>query len=413
MSHVAVDGCGRAGLVAPDHAAVDADVAAAVGGVLAGELEWRVAACTSIDAVFGRDVAERVASFTLSGGKRMRSQFFWWGLRACGPGTSAVPVAAGLRLAAALELLQTCALVHDDVMDGASLRRGRPSVHSDIDGQYGSPRGNGSAEPFGRAAAILVGDLALAWADDTVAGTDLPPAAGREVRRIWQATRTEMVAGQYLDLHAQATGPVSTAQAGRIACLKSALYSVARPLELGAVLGGADEATARALSAAARCAGLAFQLRDDLLDVFGDPAGTGKSPGGDLRHGRPNQLLVLARERAEADGDDRLLGHLDAAAGRRGTPEAELDRVREIITANGSRAAVVSRIERLAERSARCLARAPGVAPAARDRLLDLFRRTAGLHPAEPAATRPDTCRDRDAGRTAAPDRPESEGGAR
>ncbi|WUH90188.1 polyprenyl synthetase family protein [Streptomyces sp. NBC_00433] len=361
-----------------DPAAVDEDVAAAVGRVLSQELRERVAAAAAIDAVFARDVAERVARFTLDGGKRTRSQFLWWGLRACGGG-SPEETHAALRVAAAVELLQTCALVHDDVMDGSAVRRGRPAVHRDMDGQYGFPRGSGAAEPFGRAAAILVGDLALAWADDTVADTALPAGARCRARGLWRSMRTEMVAGQYLDLHGQATGSWSAARAVRTACLKSALYSVERPLGLGAALAGADEATTQALCAAGRQAGIAFQLRDDLHGAFGDPACTGKPSGEDIRDGKPNYLLAVARGRAEAAGDQRATAFLDAALGDPRLSESDLARVRDLLVATGARAAVEHRIGELADDSARHLASAARLVPAARTHLLGLFRRAAGV----------------------------------
>ncbi|WP_237285121.1 polyprenyl synthetase family protein [Streptomyces niveus] len=177
--------------------AVDRDVAAAVERELADVLRGRLRDAARIDAVFGRDVAERVADFTLRGGGRIRSRFLWWGLRACDGqdiGTGSV-----LRIAAGLELIQTCALVHDDLMDGSPLRRGRPAVHTDFTTRYGPlARHAGAAAPFGTSAAVLVGDLALAWADDTVADTDLAPEPRHRVRKVWQAMRTEMVAGQHL-----------------------------------------------------------------------------------------------------------------------------------------------------------------------------------------------------------------------
>lgn len=362
----------------PDGATVDGDVAAAVGRVLGDELRERVAESAGIDEVFARDVAERVARFAL-GGKRMRSQFLWWGLRAAGAGTDPGQAGGALRLAAALELLQACALVHDDVMDGSVLRRGRPTVHRDLDSQYGVPDRGQAAESFGRAAAILVGDLALAWADDMVADTGLPADVRPRVRGIWRAVRTETVAGQYLDLHGQATGSRSTALAIRTAWLKSALYSVERPLELGAALGGADRSVSDALGAAGRRAGIAFQLRDDLLGVFGDPAVTGKPSGEDIRQGKPNYLVAVARDRAGAAGDHRGTAFLDAALGNAAVPDETLDRVRDLLVSTGARAAVEARIAELVEQSASLLAAADTIAAGPRARLHALFRRAAGV----------------------------------
>ncbi|MFI1017845.1 polyprenyl synthetase family protein [Streptomyces sp. NPDC020965] len=362
----------------PGQAVIDGDVAGAVGHTLTRLLDERLDDARAVDALFARDVAERVARFTLGGGRRMRSQFLWWGLRACGGGSDAGQNEAALRLAAGLELIQTCALVHDDVMDGSPLRRGGAAIHTDLEAQYGTRDARRRGESFGRAAAILVGDLALVWADDTVAGTALAPDARQRVGAVWQAMRTEMVAGQYLDLQGQTTGSRSMTTAIRAAALKSALYSVERPLALGAALAGADQRTTRALCSAGRCAGIAFQLRDDLLGVFGDPGRTGKPSGGDIREGKPTYLVALARARAEAAGDTGALALLDTAVGDADLSDDALDRVRAALVATGARAAVETRIERLVAHSTRHLMGVVLTPPADR-RLPELFRAVAGV----------------------------------
>ncbi|CAM5696340.1 hypothetical protein SALBM135S_01949 [Streptomyces alboniger] len=391
---------------APPH--VDDDVPAAVGRTLDRILRERLDAARDIDATFADDVARRVARFTLDGGKRLRSQFLWWSLRACGGPADAGRTEAALRLAAGLELIQTCALVHDDVMDGSPLRRGRASVHEDLSSQYARPDGAGrQAERFGRSAAILVGDLALAWADDVVATTVLSPAAERRVRALWQAMRTEMVAGQYLDLHGQATAARSMSRAVRTASLKSALYSVERPLALGAAVAEADDAATAALCSAGRCAGLAFQLRDDLLGAFGDPRSTGKPSGEDLREGKLTYLVEVARARATAAADHRSLALLDSALGNAGASEGELDRVRHVLVATGARTVVQDKIEQLAERSLRSLDGA-ALAPHAARRLRGLFGAATGVPPSGAGAGPPDPVHT-SAGTSPAPVRPSSE----
>ncbi|CAM5261174.1 polyprenyl synthetase family protein [Streptomyces griseomycini] len=335
-----------------DARAVDRDVPAAVGRVLDHVLADRIARARAVDPLFGDDLAGRVARFTRAGGKRTRPRFVWWALRACGGGDGPT-VAAALRIGAALELLQTCALVHDDVMDDSALRRARPALHTDVAAQYGGGTPSARAERLGRSAAILAGDLALAWADDLLAETPLTPRSAVAVRRLWADMRTEMVAGQYLDLHGQATDSRSLPRALRAACLKSALYSVERPIALGAALAGADDATTEALCSAGRCAGLAFQLRDDLDDVFGDPRHTGKPVGGDIREGKPTYLVAVARARATAAGDRRALDVLDRSLGRGALTRAGLEEVREVLTGTGARGAVEARIGRLVARGLR------------------------------------------------------------
>ncbi|MGW2275285.1 polyprenyl synthetase family protein [Streptomyces yangpuensis] len=342
-----------AGFPSPvDVAGVDADVPAAIAHALEEVLADRLGRARVLDAEFAGELADRVARFTREGGKRTRSQLLWWSMRACGGGDEATAVAA-LRIGAALELLQTCALVHDDVMDGSALRRGRPALHADVrDGCRGgvSPA---RAARFGEAAAVLAGDLALAWADDVVADTPLDPWTATVVREVWSDMRTEMVAGQFLDLSGQLTGTRSPSQALRAAHLKSALYSVERPLALGGAVAGADGRTLRALCSAGRCVGMAFQLRDDLDDVFGDPRDTGKSCGGDVRDGKPTYLAALAVERAGATADRQALEVLGRALGNEDLTPAGLDEVREVLERTGARAAVEAKIDRLSAQGLR------------------------------------------------------------
>ncbi|MET7607411.1 polyprenyl synthetase family protein [Streptomyces avermitilis] len=356
-------------------ASVDEDVPAAVGRVLEHFLAERVARAAALDPVFAHDIAERVARFTLDGGKRTRSQFVWWAHRACG-GTAAGAETA-LRIGAALELVQTCALVHDDVMDGSRLRRGRPALHTDVSAQYADAVLPAPRTRFGEAAAILAGDLALAWADDVVADTDLAPDPGRRVRQVWSSMRMEMVAGQYLDIQGQATSSHSEARAIRAACLKSALYSVQRPLELGAALAGADADTTRALCSAGRCVGMAFQLRDDLHDVFEEPRRTGKPSGGDIRAGKPTYLVAVARARAEAADDRGALAVLRRSLGSADLSDADLARVRDVLVTTGARDTVEAEIDRLVAQGMRHMG-AARLVPQGRRQLHALLHSAAG-----------------------------------
>jgi geranylgeranyl diphosphate synthase type I len=357
-----------------DPRAVDADVTGAVRAVLGDLLAGQVAAAESVDPLFGADLAARVARFTQGGGKLGRSRFVWWALRACG-GAQHWQAHAALRIGAALELIQTCALVHDDVMDGARSRRGQPALHVEVAEQYADgPRGT----RLGQASAILAGDLALAWADDVIADTELPRATARRVRELWRAMRTEMVAGQYLDVQGEATAERSLARAVRAACLKSALYSVERPLALGAALAGAGPAATRALCSAGRCVGLAFQLRDDLLDVFGDPRETGKPAGGDIRSGKPTYLAAVARARAEASGDRRALDVLHRTLGRADASDAELAAVRAVFVATGARDTVEEKIRRLTAQGLRHLHSAV-LEPEPASRLETMLRSATGV----------------------------------
>ncbi|MEU2421159.1 polyprenyl synthetase family protein [Streptomyces sp. NPDC007851] len=359
--------------------AVDEDVPGAVGRELRDLLADRLADCHGLDPVFARDVAERTARFTRRGGRRIRPRLLWWSMRACGGGDPA-QVRVALRTAAALELLQTCALVHDDLMDQAPTRRGAPALHADVTAQYAGAAPQPAAQRLGASTAVLAGDLALAWADDALAGLLLKPGLPRDtahqLHEVWRVMRTEMVAGQYLDVRGQAVSG-TPGRSLRAACLKSALYTVERPLQLGAVLAGADEATTGTLRRAGRCAGLAFQLRDDLDDLFADPRVTGKPSGADVREGTPTYPLAVARALADTAGDRQALGVLDHAMGRAGLTDGELAAVREVVAGTGARDHVEARIARLDRRCLRHLGEA-ALEPAAAGRLRGLLAEITG-----------------------------------
>ncbi|MET7758914.1 polyprenyl synthetase family protein [Streptomyces sp. NPDC005389] len=336
---------------------VDRDVPAAVSTVLDELLGRRLNESSAAHRRFASDIGERVVTFTVTGGRRRRSQLLWWSMRACGGGSPESE--ATLRAAAALELIQTCALIHDDVMDGSVLRRGRPSVHAAVDRQYGTQNRRRPFGTFGGAAAVLAGDLALAWADDTFVEALARTPHALELSRVWRVMRTEMVAGQYLDLHTQATGSRSPGRAMRAAVLKTAQYSAAHPLTLGAILAGADRDVVRELRRAGLCAGMAFQLHDDLLGAFGDPAVTGKPAGEDLREGKATYLVAVARSIGIRKGDEEALRLLDEVVGSFDAAEDDVARVLDLLVTSGARDRVAARIERLCSRSMAILSSGP------------------------------------------------------
>ncbi|MGV9290818.1 polyprenyl synthetase family protein [Streptomyces sp. NPDC003719] len=351
------------------------DAARAVEAELGRLLDEALGRARDTDPVFARDVAGRVASLVLRGGKRLRTAFAWCGWRAAGGSGDATAV---LRTGAALELVQACALIHDDVMDGSPLRRGGPAVHVDLARMHEAARMTGPPEAFATSAAVLAGDLALAWADDLMTETALASPHGPRLHREWQAMRTEMVAGQYRDIHAQATGASGVDEAVTIATLKSALYTVERPLALGASLAGAETAALDALRSAGRCAGLAFQLRDDLLGAFGDPAETGKPADDDLRTRKLTCLLAVGSRLAGDSGDREAADAL--APGARAASDDTVRRMRAALERTGARSEVEARIAELAAASLRHFDRS-GAAPSVRREFAALVERAAGTAP--------------------------------
>jgi geranylgeranyl diphosphate synthase, type I len=265
----------------------------------------------------------------LAGGKRLRAAFCYWGWRACGGADGPQIFTA----AAALELLQASALVHDDVMDSSDTRRGQPAVHKRFAARHVAAAWSGSADGFGAGAAILVGDLLLAWTDEMLRTSGLSPEAVWRGLTVLDAMRTEVFAGQFLDLVAQAAGEVAIDSALRVVTYKSAKYTVERPLHLGAELAAGDMTGAKtAFSEYGIPLGVAFQLRDDILGVFGDPAKTGKPVADDLREGKRTVLLAIAHERASAAQADIL----DRSIGNPELTDQNAEQVRAVITSTGA-----------------------------------------------------------------------------
>ena len=231
----------------------------------------------------------------LAGGKRLRPAFCFWGHLGAGGQDGDAVVAA----AAALELFQACAIIHDDVMDGSDTRRGRPAAHRRFATLHRSSDWHGDPESFGAGAAILLGDLCLVWSDELLATSGFAAAELARGDRVFAEMRTELMGGQYLDLLEQARGGGSVERALRVARYKSAKYTIEKPLHLGAALAGAGQEVLDGYSGYGLPLGEAFQLRDDLLGVFGDPAQTGKPAGDDLREGKRTALVAMALERAD------------------------------------------------------------------------------------------------------------------
>ena len=286
----------------------------------------------------------------VAGGKRLRPAFCHWGFVGAGGDPDAAIV---VDVGAALELLHTFALVHDDVMDGSDFRRGQPAVHRRFMTSHAGGGWRGEDRRFGEGAAILVGDFAFVYADMLFA------SAPEVARPVFDELRLELCVGQYLDLVGTAAGSNERDRADRIERYKSGKYTVERPLHLGAALAGRLDELAAPLSAIGLPLGAAFQLRDDILGVFGDASVTGKPVGDDLREGKLTPLVATAA--ARASGPDAAL--LD----RLGAPDLtgeEIGALQRLLVESGARDEVEATIERLVDEALRALARSPLTADA-------------------------------------------------
>ena len=304
----------------------------------------------------------------LAGGKRLRPAFCYWGWR----GSGGDDRTEFFTVAASLELLQAGALIHDDVMDGSDTRRGQPAAHRRLEALHAESGWRGSAQAFGSGAAILLGDVCLTWCDEMFQGSGLAAEALSRGRPIFDRMRTEIMCGQYLDLLGQARGRrpgghEAVEAALRIVVFKSAKYTIERPLQLGAALAGADEASVEALSAYGLPLGVAFQLRDDVLGVFGDPDETGKPAGDDLREGKRTVLVALTLERAT----DEQAQTVESLLGDPALDTAGVELLRSVIVDTGALDACEQMIGRYAADAEAALDAAPVTLPA-RDALSEL-----------------------------------------
>jgi geranylgeranyl diphosphate synthase, type I len=273
----------------------------------------------------------------LSGGKRLRAAFCYWAWRGAGGADCAEIVTA----ASGLECFQAAALLHDDVMDRSDTRRGRPSMHRHVAGLHDELGWSGDSARFGEAAAILAGDLCLAWSDELLATSGLPAATIAAGRETFDTMRTQLMGGQYLDVLEQAVGGGDIERALLVVRYKSAKYTVEQPLLLGAAMAGAGPELLAGLSAYGLPLGEAFQLRDDILGVFGDPDITGKPAGDDLREGKRTVLIAQVERLGTPAEIDTVRSHLGDAR----LDDSGVRAVRAAIQGSGALDAVESMIE--------------------------------------------------------------------
>jgi geranylgeranyl diphosphate synthase, type I len=272
------------------------------------------------------------SSALLRGGKRFRALFCYWGWNAVGAGRDAFDplqalepprdLASVVDVASGLELFHAAALVHDDIMDNSDTRRGLPAAHKRFESLHSDGAWTGSGRDFGLSGGLLLGDLLLAWSDELIeqglALLDSRPAANA-ARAEFNRMRLDVTAGQYLDILEErswrsAPEREQLARAHRVLVYKSAKYSVEAPLVIGGSMGGGTGAQLDALRAFGLPLGIAYQLRDDILGVFGNPEVTGKPAGDDLREGKRTVLIALARADLPANASrllDELLGDPD------------------------------------------------------------------------------------------------------
>jgi geranylgeranyl diphosphate synthase type I len=299
-------------------------------------VDAEISAQSGVLSEIGDELSPLVAAVgaLLQGGKRLRAAFLYWGYRAGGGADSE----AVIRAATAMEFFQAAALLHDDVMDDSDTRRGMPAAHRRLANEHAAAGWAGSGDRFGIAGAILGGDLCLIWSDELLMTSGWSVAELTRARPVFDRMRTQLMGGQFLDVleAARGWGELTTQEqvfrARRVIRYKSAKYTIEHPLLIGAAAADVSALDRDALSTYGLDLGEAFQLRDDLLGVYGDPAHTGKPAGDDLREGKRTVLVALALEQASPSA----MGLFDKLLGAPDLDEPGVDELRGAITASGA-----------------------------------------------------------------------------
>ncbi|MFJ4478794.1 polyprenyl synthetase family protein [Streptomyces xanthochromogenes] len=314
------------------------------------------------------EVTQVLHDFLFAGGKRLRPLLCVTGWHAAGGQGSMKPV---LQVAASLEMFHAFALIHDDIMDNSPTRRGKPTVHRVLAARHSKSRSSEAADQLGDGAAILIGDLALAWADELLHSAGLTARQLTAVLPLIDAMRTEVMYGQYLDLTATGCPTDDLGRSLDIAHYKTAKYTVERPLQIGAALTNAEPEFLTMLSEFAVPIGEAFQLRDDILGVFGDPQETGKSRLDDLRDGKHTALVACALRNATPEQRSLLSGLI----GNPDLTETDADRIRHLLIDTDA-AAQVEQIIRAKYKQAQRALLSAALPPATTSVLQEIARTT-------------------------------------
>jgi geranylgeranyl diphosphate synthase type I len=289
------------------------------------------------DAPDAVDLVDALTALVRAGGKRLRPALVFHAFRGCGGGDPA----PAMSVAVAVEFLHSYLLIHDDIMDHADVRRGLPAAHVRFAALHREHGWRGEAADYGRAVAILIGDLSHAYALESFSRALSTASHSDELRRVFFAMSEEVIAGQHLEMRVAVHRIAGERELARVLRLKSGAYSVERPVELGAVLAGADGALRSTLTRYGAAVGEAFQLQDDILGVFGDLETVGKPVGSDLSEGKFTFLIYHALRRATSE-DARVV---EQCLGKPDPTADEVAAVREIIRGCGALQQVREMIE--------------------------------------------------------------------
>ena len=323
----------------------------------------------------GRDLGERLFRFAIQG-KMLRGGLVSLGY-AVSPGRAAAeagsPVRAALNCAgAAMELLQSGLLVHDDIMDRDTIRRGHPTIFYQY-AERAEREGVRDARHLGEALGICAGDVCYFLAFELLSRLPVTDPLLRQVLALCGRELARVAVAQMQDVSWGSTADApDEEEVLRLYVYKTGRYTFSLPLALGGVLGQADARALERLERLGECLGILFQIRDDELGLFGDPAKLGKPVGSDVREGKKTLFYSYLRRRASAEE----LKKLDSIFGNPQAGEAELELVHRLLDRLGVRPAVRERSEAFLSEARALVAGLPDPAGEERGVLSELLEYT-------------------------------------
>ncbi len=274
-----------------------------------------------------RDLVANAKEYTLRGGKRLRPIFFIYGYKCLSAGNEEAIIEAAI----SIELMQSYLLIHDDIMDEDELRRGKPTFHALYKEICEREFGHAKSDRFGENMAIITGDLLESYGEEVLASADFDAQYVRKALCKYLQVVRNVGYGQILDVLSERRGHITTDDVLRIHKLKTASYTIEGPLQIGAILGGAEEEDLDVMRDYGIPLGIAFQIQDDILGMFGDKNKIGKPVGSDIREGKKTLLILYALEHSNAD-ERRFI---QKKLGNRLT-EDEMQMIRDIVIRTGS-----------------------------------------------------------------------------
>lgn len=288
---------------------------------------------------------DTLEEFAFRPSKRLRPAFLYFGYIAAGGNN----YKAALQASLSVELLQTFALIHDDLIDKAEIRRGKPTI--DLIFEKAAPKNISDKKHFGKSAAILLGDLSFTYADQLLTSSNFPQDTILSAKKYYDFLRSEVIFGEYLDILLVGNKKATKDQIIKMLILKSAKYSIERPLHIGAALAKAKEDIFKAYSNYAIPLGLAFQIQDDILGIYGDPKTTGKSSNSDILEGK--NTLIISNTREKISQKDKIF--LDSILANPKATRSEIKKLKKAIIDSGALSQTKKEVQDLILKSKRAL----------------------------------------------------------